>query len=1179
MIIQKSKELKAEMKSVTSEFDKNDQSQEKLTRQSEVLTRQIDNQRSRVSLLEMALDKETDKLSKLAAELYDAAQAYGENSDEASKLRSEYMQQSKAVSRYQTDVNNATSVLNEMERELDDVGQAMAESSKDSDKFANALDDIDNAAESSGDGFTVMKGALANLVSGGISGAVGAVKDLAENIVNLAEETEEYRTMQAKMSGSAESFGYSVQFAKDQYKEFYEYLGDEQMSTNAITNLMGMQVSTDTVTKSAEAATAVWTAYGDSIPIESLTESINESAQVAQVTGVLADALNWAGISEDNFNTKLQSLTTTQERADLIAQTLNDTYGKSKETYDDMTEGIRNANDAEAEFQEIQAEVGEAVEPVRQALTKLKSNGLEAILPVVEKVGDLFEWFGERLDDTGNEINDAIAESKKFRDSMKDTVKELEKSSDSLEEIMEDMENSGKSTEYFVDSLEKLSKNSERTADQQYELEAIVTHLNNMFPDLALSIDQTTGSLNKSTDEIREYIKEAENTELAVEAQGKYEEAVKNLTAAEEARTEAMNALSTVTADRVAKEAEIQAILDAQTEKTNTLKAAQDAYSEALRTGKGDIDSLYEATLQSGEAMVEYNGRLMSTSEALMLANQDLNNLVAEEDKHRATLETQDQKLAESKAVLDEYSTSLDNNAAATGRVSEANTGYQEVAQLSIEDVSRAMEAFNSLSESQQQTALDLESAVSAMEENIKSTIQSQMDMFSQFDASLDLTTQDLLNNMQSQVDGVTQWGENITALSQSTIDDGLLAYLRDMGPEGAGYVSLFASMSEDELAKANELWDQAMDIQGLTTEWGQELLTTGAENIAAGMDGINELLNDGGSDGVMGFVEGVRNALAEAEAAGVELGESFVDATNEGAGVNSPSWKTKETGQYLDQGLVNGIKAYQPRVLSAAKELASQLIKSIGQETGTSSGASTKTRPFGTRIDQGLQNGITSGKSTVINTARNLVRNMVSSMENGINSGRGSVSNSARNMAISVIYSMRGALPSDALYISGYNVSIGLANGIYAGGSAAVNAAASVAASAINAARSTLQIHSPSRVFWDMGDNAVNAFASGFMDSERKVAGEVADTLRYSAQNAATYSGNTGGYENIADSISKAIISAYKNGETSGETTIVVDGDTIILDGKAIGKSATKYITSTQMSGAAAKGRRARYV
>ena len=422
MIIQKSKELKAEMKSVTSEFDKNDQSQEKLTRQSEVLTRQIDNQRSRVSLLERALDKETDKLSKLAAELYDAAQAYGENSEEASKLRSEYMQQSKAVSRYQTDVNNATSVLNEMERELDDVGQAMSESSKDSDKFTDALDDIDDAAERSSDGFTVMKGAAADLVAGGISGAIDTVKEFAESIVNLAEETEEYRIMQAKLSGSAESFGYSVDFAKNQYKEFYEYLGDEQMSTNAITNLMGMQVATDTVSESAEAAIAVWTAYGDSIPIESLTESINETAQVGQVTGVLADALNWAGISEDNFNTKLQALTTTQERADLIAQTLNDTYGQSKATYDDMTEGIRNANSAEAEFQEIQAEVGEAVEPVREALTRLKTRGLEAIAPVVETVGKLFENFGEDVNDASKQVNDAIESNEDLRKTLSETV-------------------------------------------------------------------------------------------------------------------------------------------------------------------------------------------------------------------------------------------------------------------------------------------------------------------------------------------------------------------------------------------------------------------------------------------------------------------------------------------------------------------------------------------------------------------------------------------------------------------------------------------------------------------------------------------------------------------------------------------------------------------------------------
>ena len=87
------------------------------------------------------------------------------------------------------------------------------------------------------------------------------------------------------------------------------------MATNAVTNLMGLQTSQESLTSLTDAAIGVWSAYGDSIPIESLTESMNETAQVGQVTGVLADALNWAGISEDDFNSKLANTNSTQERA------------------------------------------------------------------------------------------------------------------------------------------------------------------------------------------------------------------------------------------------------------------------------------------------------------------------------------------------------------------------------------------------------------------------------------------------------------------------------------------------------------------------------------------------------------------------------------------------------------------------------------------------------------------------------------------------------------------------------------------------------------------------------------------------------------------------------------------------------------------------------------------------
>ena len=68
------------------------------------------------------------------------------------------------------------------------------------------------------------------------------------------------------------------------------------------------------------------------------------------MTGNLADALNWAGINEDYFNTQLAKCMNTQQRAKLIAATLNDTYGESKAIYDSLNGSIVEQNRAELEL-------------------------------------------------------------------------------------------------------------------------------------------------------------------------------------------------------------------------------------------------------------------------------------------------------------------------------------------------------------------------------------------------------------------------------------------------------------------------------------------------------------------------------------------------------------------------------------------------------------------------------------------------------------------------------------------------------------------------------------------------------------------------------------------------------------------------------------------------------------
>ena len=350
-------------------------------------------------LLSEAIKETTDKL-KLLKDSQEQVQKQFENGEiGADQYRD-----------FQREIIATEKKLQSLTSELESVDDTISNI----DKVGNSVEDLGDKAEDSSDGFTVMKGALADMVSNGIQNAIGAVGDLVGQLFELTEATQEFRSMQGKLTGSAESFGYSAEFASDKFQEFYKYMGDEMGATNAITNLMGVGTSVESVSKLAEGAIGVWASYGDSIPIESLTESINETIQVGKVTGTFADTINWAKTSneqlkaaldgnssalsafnkaikdgetaEDAFNMALEKTTSAQERADIIAKFLNSTYGESKKTYDEMNGSITSANEAQLRLTETQARLGETMAPVNAAITNLKTQALETLAPVIESV-------------------------------------------------------------------------------------------------------------------------------------------------------------------------------------------------------------------------------------------------------------------------------------------------------------------------------------------------------------------------------------------------------------------------------------------------------------------------------------------------------------------------------------------------------------------------------------------------------------------------------------------------------------------------------------------------------------------------------------------------------------------------------------------------------------------------
>lgn len=413
--------LKEAQSQVQKQFEKGDIGAD----QYRAFQREIVETESKLNNFNDQLGDCTSKLSKLQSQTGSADKNFDELTDTIAKHESQLQdladEYTKVVltqgkgSKEAKDLASKISALNgDLQQNKDKLNDAQSEAKQ----LATALDKVGDSAENSNDGFTIMKGALADLTSSAIQSAIGAVKDFVGSLVDLAEATEEYRQMQAKLEGSATSFGYSIEFANDKYKEFYTYVGDDQMATNAITNLMGLKLETQNLEGLVDGAIATWSAYGDSIPIESLTESIAESINVSKVTGTLADTINWATLTnekwtkvlgdgsdaqeafneavkngeslEDAFSSALGATSDTKERANLISELLNETYGESRQKYDELARSITDANEAELELKDTQADLGEAMSPVNTVITEMKNNALEAILPIVENLAQAF---------------------------------------------------------------------------------------------------------------------------------------------------------------------------------------------------------------------------------------------------------------------------------------------------------------------------------------------------------------------------------------------------------------------------------------------------------------------------------------------------------------------------------------------------------------------------------------------------------------------------------------------------------------------------------------------------------------------------------------------------------------------------------------------------------------------
>lgn len=386
------KAMRSEMDLAAASMDDMADSEEKNAKQGEALEKIMAKQEDKLKLMNTQYERSVGRLNDLGTALDAAKREFGENSVEAGKAQDAYNKQLTAAMNLKTQINKTATELQKSKTDFANLSGA-------ADKLGDSLDDVEDASGKIG---TSLKDVFAgNVLANAASAVAGAVANIAGSFINLDEATEEVRENLSKVDSAFTTSGKSSESARKAYRDFYKILGDSDTAAESTQLLAQLAENEQNVDKWTRTATGVMATFGDSLPINSLIEASNETAKVGTVTGVLADALNWVGISEDEFNEKLAALGTEQERNALITETLAATYEDAAAAYEENNAGIMTARDLQAQLDESLANLGGTVQDVKNGL-------LADFLPSIVQIIDGFNDFVNGVDGADKALEEGI---------------------------------------------------------------------------------------------------------------------------------------------------------------------------------------------------------------------------------------------------------------------------------------------------------------------------------------------------------------------------------------------------------------------------------------------------------------------------------------------------------------------------------------------------------------------------------------------------------------------------------------------------------------------------------------------------------------------------------------------------------------------------------------------------
>ena len=548
-------------------------------------------------------------------------------------------------------------------------------------------------------------------------------------------------------------------------------------------------------------------------------------------------------------------------------------------------------------------------------------------------------------------MKDRTSESVKNRkaiDQCKDSYDELK---DSMEEHAKERKESIKSAkteaatyQNLADKLYELADKTNKTASDKAQMNTIVDQLNGAMPKLGLSIDETTGALNREKSAVDAVIDSMKQQALANAYQEQANKAASDLAEAQIQLSEAEEVLNDLRSQAVKKINE---------------------HNAAVQDGTESVQEMASSYAAAGEPVDKYALQLNA-----------LNGQIKEQEEVVAGLQ---------------------------GTTSEADERYNKIAEKAYEYKTAVEESNQGVSDSATEMSDEVKQAYEDMKTSIQNSLEGATDAFKKFSGGEEIDKGKIIENLESQAKGVEEWGQNLKALAGRAgegMTKELYDYLVKLGPQSANLVKSFTQMTSDELQDAATAFSQAGGelSEGITSE----LATASANWENAGQEIAQKAGEAGEKSGKehtekakSGIESGQKEVTEAAKKGGEEAGKVSQKATADGIQQNSgqvsqaasSSIRKAEdaalgyyngfynVGANLMRGTVAGMTANSPAVEEAARAAVRNAVTGAKKEGNIKSPSRVMRDEVGEMLAAGMAVGIDEGSGDVEKSARDLAK------------------------------------------------------------------------------------------------------------------------------------------------------------------------------------------------------------